>query len=179
MDTTLVKTNFFTTICSLIDGVDLKMVIKKKDDQLIISTLPIARVDDAAGLKIPDITLRATPEEFDQHFFEQITTPLKKVSTWSVDLKAYEEKLAEVEAQTKRASQQKERQSKEERQINEKLQKAQKHSEKDLQHKKALQLVTEVLKQQPQNEKAKKLESEIRSRITAGTLFDQSTGHSL
>ena len=48
----------------------------------------------------PPLTFNATPQEFDEGFFEQITTPVQKVSGLMVDMEKFQKQLDEAKAQS-------------------------------------------------------------------------------
>ncbi len=55
---------------------------------------------DSAKNLIPPLTFNATPQEFDEGFFEQVTTPIQKVSGLMVDMEKFQKQLDEAKAQS-------------------------------------------------------------------------------
>jgi PRTRC genetic system protein E len=70
---------------------------------------------DSAKNLIPPLTFNATPQEFDEGFFEQITTPIQKVSGLMVDMEKFQKQLDEAKAQSaiEKAKTEKEKKEKE------------------------------------------------------------------
>ncbi|OJV51695.1 MAG: prtrc system protein e [Bacteroidetes bacterium 43-16] len=96
------NTNFFNQIAQLdFTGVLQLNISKGIENSLIVSVLVL---NDACGDKaknlIPSITINATPQEFDEGFFQRITVPVQKVSGLLVDMAAFEKQMDEVKKQS-------------------------------------------------------------------------------
>ena len=96
------NTNFFNQIAQLdFTGVLQLNISKGAENNLIVSVLLHNEQcgDDAKNL-IPPLTFNATPQEFDEGFFEQITTPIQKVSGLMVDMEKFLKQMEEVKKQS-------------------------------------------------------------------------------
>ncbi len=96
------NTNFFNQIQALdFTGVLQLNISKGAENNLIVSVLlNNEQCGDSAKNGIPPLTFNATPQEFDEGFFEQITTPKKKVSVLPVDMEQFLKQLEEVKRQS-------------------------------------------------------------------------------
>ncbi|MDV3902978.1 prtrc system protein e [Elizabethkingia anophelis] len=96
------NTNFFNQIQQLDFTGNLQMTITKgAESNLIVSVLlHNEQCGDSAKNLIPPLTFNATPQEFDEGFFEQITTPVQKVSGLMVDMEKFQKQLDEAKAQS-------------------------------------------------------------------------------
>lgn len=96
------NTNFFNQIAQLeYSGVLQLNISKGIENNLIVSVLVL---NDACGDKaknlIPSITINATPQEFDERFFERITTPVQKISGLLIDMAQFEKQMDEAKKQS-------------------------------------------------------------------------------
>ncbi|GEM63862.1 hypothetical protein SF1_18440 [Sphingobacterium faecium NBRC 15299] len=96
------NTNFFNQIAQLeYTGVLQLNISKGIENNLVVSVLVL---NDACGDKaknlIPSVTINATPQEFDEDFFQKITTPVQKISGLLVDMVAFEKQMDEVRKQS-------------------------------------------------------------------------------
>jgi len=92
------NTNFFNQIAQLdFTGVLQLSISKGAEDNLIVSVLLNNEQcgDDAKNL-IPPLTFNATPQEFDEGFFQQLTTPIQKASGLMVDMEKFQKQLDEA-----------------------------------------------------------------------------------
>ena len=96
------NTNFFNQIQQLdFTGVLQLNISKGAENNLIVSVLlNNEQCGDSAKNLIPPLTFNATPQEFDEGFFEQITTPIQKVSGLMVDMEKFLKQLEEVKKQS-------------------------------------------------------------------------------
>lgn len=92
------NTNFFNQIQQLdFTGVLQLNISKGAESNLIVSViLNNKQCGDNAKNGIPPLTFNATPQEFDEGFFAQITTPIQKVSGLMVDMEKFLKQLEEV-----------------------------------------------------------------------------------
>lgn len=106
------NTNFFNQIAQLdITGVLQLNISKGTENNLIVSVmLHNEQCGDKAKNLIPPLTFRATAEELDEGFFQQITTPIETVSGVMVDMENY---LKQVEEAKKQSAMEKEKTEKE------------------------------------------------------------------
>lgn len=96
------NTNFFNQVQQLdFTGVLQLNISKGAENNLIVSVLlNNEQCGDSAKNGIPPLTFNATPQEFDEGFFEQITTPIQKVSGLMVDMEKFLKQLEEVKKQS-------------------------------------------------------------------------------
>ncbi|SJN50492.1 PRTRC system protein E [Sphingobacterium sp. JB170] len=96
------NTNFFNQIQQLdFTGVLQLNISKGAESNLIVSVmLHNEQCGDNAKNGIPPLTFNATPQEFDEGFFEQITAPIQRVSGLMVDMEKFLKQLEEVKKQS-------------------------------------------------------------------------------
>lgn len=96
------NTNFFNQIQQLdFTGVLQLNISKGIESNLIVTVLLNNEAcGDSAKNLIPPLTFNATPQEFDEGFFEQISTPIQKVSGLMVDMEKFQKQLDEAKAQS-------------------------------------------------------------------------------
>ena len=111
------NTNFFNQIQQLdFTGVLQLNIAKGIESNLLVTVLlNNEQCGDIAKNLIPPLTFNATPQEFDEGFFEQITTPIQKVSGLMVDMEKFQKQLDEAKAQSaiEKAKTEKEKKEKE------------------------------------------------------------------
>ena len=111
------NTNFFNQIQQLDFTGVLQLNISKGIESNLIVTVLLnnEQCGDNAKNGIPPLTFNATPQEFDEGFFEQITTPIQKVSGLMVDMEKFQKQLDEAKAQSaiEKAKTEKEKKEKE------------------------------------------------------------------
>lgn len=111
------NTNFFNQIQQLDFTGVLQLNISKGIESSLIVTVLLnnEQCGDSAKNLIPPLTFNATPQEFDEGFFEQITTPIQKVSGLMVDMEKFQKQLDEAKAQSaiEKAKTEKEKKEKE------------------------------------------------------------------
>lgn len=96
------NTNFFSQIQQLdFTGVLQLNISKGIENNLIVSVLlNNEQCGDNAKNLIPPLTFNATPQEFDEGFIQQITTPMQKVSGLMVDMEKFQKQLDEAKKQS-------------------------------------------------------------------------------
>ena len=96
------NTNFFNQIQQLdFTGVLQLNISKGAESNLIVSVLlNNEQCGDNAKNLIPPLTFNATPQEFDEGFFEQIKAPIKTVSGVMVDMEKFLKQMEEVKKQS-------------------------------------------------------------------------------
>ncbi|PZP43185.1 MAG: hypothetical protein DI598_16030 [Pseudopedobacter saltans] len=96
------NTNFFNQIQTLdFTGVLQLNISKGAENNLIVSVLlNNEQCGDNAKKLIPPLTLRGTAEELDNGFWQQITTPIQKISGLMVDMEKFQKQLEEVKKQS-------------------------------------------------------------------------------
>ena len=94
--------NFFNQIAQLdFTGVLQLNIAKGAESNLIVSViLNNEQCGDKAKNLIPPLTFNATPQEFDEGFFQQITTPIQKASGLMVDMEVFIKQLEEAKKQS-------------------------------------------------------------------------------
>ena len=94
--------NFFNQIQALdFTGVLQLNISKGAESNLIVSVLlNNEQCGDSAKNLIPPLTFNATPQEFDEGFFEQIKAPVKTVSGVMVDMEKFLKQMEEVKKQS-------------------------------------------------------------------------------
>ena len=111
------NTNFFNQIQQLDFTGVLQLNISKGIESNLIVTVLLnnEQCGDSAKNLIPPLTFNATPPEFDEGFFEQITTPIQKVSGLMVDMEKFQKQVDEAKAQSaiEKAKTEKEKKEKE------------------------------------------------------------------
>ena len=96
------NTNFFNQIAQLdFTGVLQLNISKGAENNLIVSVmLNNEQCGDNAKNLIPPLTFNATPQAFDEGFFDQLTAPIEKVSGLMVDMEKFLKQLEEVKKQS-------------------------------------------------------------------------------
>ena len=109
------NTNFFNQIQQLDFTGVLQLNISKGIESNLIVTVLLnnEQCGDSAKNLIPPLTFNATPQEFDEGFFEQITTPIQKVSGLMVDMEKFLKQLEEVKKHSAIEKEKADRQKKE------------------------------------------------------------------
>lgn len=96
------NTNFFNQIQALdFTGVLQLNISKGAENNLIVSVLlNNEQCGDNAKNLIPPLTFNATPQEFDEGFFEQIKAPIQTVSGVMVDMEKFLKQMEIVKQQS-------------------------------------------------------------------------------
>lgn len=120
------NTNFFKQIAQLDFTGNLQLTIARgTENNLIVSVfLKNEHCGDKAKNLIPPLTFNATPQEFDDEFFEQITAPIEKVSGVMVDMEKYLKQVEEAKKQSAMEKQKAEKERKEKETRDKKYKKA-------------------------------------------------------
>ncbi|MGM8362246.1 PRTRC system protein E [Flavobacterium sp. ARAG 55.4] len=107
--------NFFNHIAQLdFTGVLQLNIAKGAESNLIVSViLNNEQCGDNAKNLIPPLTFNATPQEFDEGFFQQITTPIQKASGLMVDMEVFMKQLEEAKKQSAMEKEKAEKEKKE------------------------------------------------------------------
>lgn len=107
--------NFFNQIAQLdFTGVLQLNIAKGAESNLIVSIiLNNEQCGDNAKNLIPPLTFNATPQEFDEGFFEQIKTPVQKVSGLMVDMEKFLKQMEEAKKQSAMEKEKAEKEKKE------------------------------------------------------------------
>ena len=109
------NTNFFNQIAQLnFTGVLQLNISKGAENNLVVSIiLNNEQCGDNAKNLIPPLTFNATPQEFDDGFFEQITAPIQTVSGLMVDMEKFLKQMEEVKKQSAMEKEKADKQKKE------------------------------------------------------------------
>nr|WP_315257792.1 PRTRC system protein E [uncultured Flavobacterium sp.] len=96
------NTNFFNQIQQLDFTGVLQLNISKGIESNLIVTVLLnnEQCGDSAKKGIPPLVFNATPQEFDEGFFEQITAPIQKVSGLMVDMEKFLKQMEIVKQQS-------------------------------------------------------------------------------
>jgi len=116
---------FFTQINQMMNqGIDITLVIRKKEGQLMVSTLPKSNgLKDEAQNHIVPLTLTGTPEELDAGFFPSICQPIQKATGLLSNMTQFEQQADKAVANTKAIKEQKDKEAKEAKEKKEKFDK--------------------------------------------------------
>ena len=109
------NTNFFNQIQQLDFTGVLQLNISKGIESNLIVTVLLnnEQCGDSAKNGIPPLTFNATPQEFDEGFFQQITAPIQTVSGLMVDMEAFMKQMEAVKMQSEMEKQKAEKAKKE------------------------------------------------------------------
>ena len=109
------NTNFFNQIQQLDFTGVLQLNISKGIESNLIVTVLLnnEQCGDSAKNLIPPLTFNATPQEFDEGFFEQINAPIKAISGLMVDMEAFMKQMETVKLQSEMEKQKTEKAKKE------------------------------------------------------------------
>ena len=105
---------FFTQINQMMNqGVDITLVIRKKEGQLMVSTMPKSNglKDEAQNFIIP-LNLTGTPEELDAEFITLISQPIRKAAGLLTNMSNYEKQAEFAQENSRAAKEQKEKEEK-------------------------------------------------------------------
>ena len=109
------NTNFFNQIAQLDFTGNLQLTITKGTENNLIVTVLLNNEQCRDGAKnlIPPLTFNATPQEFDEGFFEQIKKPVQTISGVMVDMEAFMKQMEIVKLQSEAEKQKAEKLKKE------------------------------------------------------------------
>jgi PRTRC genetic system protein E len=116
---------FFTQIYQMMNqAVDITLVIRKKEGQLMVSAMPKSNgLKDEAQNQIVPLTLTGTPQEMDMGFMQTICRPMQKATGLLTNMSRFEEQADKVAANSKAVKEQKEKEAKEAKEQKEKFDK--------------------------------------------------------
>lgn len=169
---------FFTQISQLMtQGVDLTIVIRRKENELMVSTLPKSNgLKDEAQNQIIPLTLTGSPAELDAGFLQAIAQPIGRATGLIVNLEQFEQQAAKASANSKAAKDAQAKESKEEKEKREKCERfvkkadeliaAQKFDETLFNLQQARLYATEQTRK-PIDEKI----TEVKAKLNQGSLF--------
>ena len=122
---------FFTQINQLMNqGIDITLVIRKKEGQLTVSTLPKSNgLKDEAQNHIVPLTVTGTPEELDTGYLPAICQPLQKATGLIINMSRFEEQAEKAAANSKAAKELKDKEAKEAKEKKDKFDKLMKKAE--------------------------------------------------
>jgi PRTRC system protein E len=116
---------FFTQINGIMNqGVDITLVIRKKEGQLMVSAMPKTNgLKDEAQNHIVPLTVTGTPEELDRGFLPTICRPIQKAAGLLVNMNRFEQQADKAAINSKAAKELKEKEAKEDKEKKEKYEK--------------------------------------------------------
>lgn len=116
---------FFTQINQMMNqGVDITLVIRKKEGQLMVSAMPKSNgLKDEAQNHIVPLTITGTPEELDMGFLPTICRPLQKTAGLLSNMSRFEQQADKAAANSKVAKELKDKETKEAKEKKEKFDK--------------------------------------------------------
>jgi PRTRC genetic system protein E len=120
---------FFTQIYQMMNqAVDITLVIRKKEGQLMVSALPKSNgLKDEGQNHIVPLTLSGTPQEMDMGFMQAICRPMQKAAGLLTNMEQFEEQVDKAAANSKMAKELKDKAAKE---AKDKKEKFDKHTKK-------------------------------------------------
>ena len=170
------NTNFFNQIAQLdFTGVLQLSISKGAEDNLIVSVLLNNEQcgDDAKNL-IPPLTFNATPQEFDEGFFQQLTTPIQKASGLMVDMEKFQKQLDEVKMQSAMEKEKTEKAKKEKEAKDKKYKDAMAKAdelEKEGKHREAWMKVPDVTEFPEKADEIRKRKTSLSDKFSTPSLF--------
>jgi PRTRC genetic system protein E len=116
---------FFTQINQMMNqAVDITLVIRKKEGQLMVSAMPRTNgLKDEAQNHIVPLTVTGTPEELDRGFLPTICTPVQKAAGLLANMRQFEQQADKAAANSKAAKELKDKEAKEAKEKKEKFEK--------------------------------------------------------
>ncbi len=114
---------FFTQINSMMNqGVDITLVIRKKEGQLMVSLMPKANgLKDEAQNHIVPLTITGTPEELDMGFLPTICQPVQKTTGLLLNMSQFEKQADKAAEHSKAAKELKDKEAKDAKEKKEKF----------------------------------------------------------
>ena len=157
--------------------VELKIVIRKTNGQLTVSTLPKSNgLKDEAQNHIVPLTVTGTPQELDTGFLQAVTRPIQKTCGLISNMAQFEAQADKAAASSKAAKEAKSKETKEEREKREKYEKLMKKAEEltaARNHREAVSVLTQA-KAHANAAQLKEIEEKIKAadtEINKGSLF--------
>lgn len=171
---------FFTQINQLMNqGIDITLVIRKKEGQLTVSTLPKSNgLKDEAQNHIVPLTITGTPEELDMGYLQAVSQPIQKAIGLIVNMSQFEEQADKAAANYKAAKELKDKEAKEAKEKKDKFDKLMKKAEELEKEQKLsealtnLQLARTVATSQAIKAVDDKIAA-IKFKLRQGSLFDE------
>lgn len=116
---------FFTQINQMMNqSVDITLVIRKKEGQLMVSAMPkLNGLKDEAQNHIVPLTVTGTPGELDMGFIQTICRPMQKVAGLLTNMNLFEQQADKAAANSKAVKEQKDKEAKEAKEKKEKFDK--------------------------------------------------------
>jgi len=170
------STSFFNQVAQLdFTGVLQLNISKGAENNLIVSVmLNNEQCGDNAKNLIPPLTFNATPQEFDEGFFKQITAPIQTVSGLMVDMEKFLKKMEEVKKQSAMEKEKTEKAKKEKEAKDKKYKEAMTKVdalEKEGKHREALIKVPNVTEFPEEADEIRKRKSSLSDKFSAPSLF--------
>jgi len=116
---------FFTQINQLMNqSVDVTLVIRKKEGQLMVSAMPKSNglKDDAQNYIVP-LTVTGTPQELDMGFLQTICRPIQRATGLLTNMSQFEQQADKAAANSKAEKEKKDKEAKEAKEKKEKFDK--------------------------------------------------------
>ena len=170
------NTNFFNQIQQLDFTGVLQLNISKGIESNLIVTVMLnnEQCGDNAKNGIPPLTFNATPQEFDEGFFEQITAPIKTVSGLMVDMEKFLKQLEEVKRQSamekEKADKQKKEQEAKDKKFKDGMAKAD-ELEKEGKHREAWMKVPDITEFPEKADEIRKRKNALSDKFATPSLF--------
>lgn len=170
---------FFTQINQLMNqGIDITLVVRKKEGQLTVSTMPKSNgLKDEAQNHIVPFIVTGTPEELDMGFIQAICGPVQKATGLLTNMSSFEQQAEKAAANSKAAKEQQDKATKEAKEKKEKFDKHMKSATDLESEKKYSEALTSL--QQARNSATQQALKSVDEKIKAikikmgqGSLFD-------
>lgn len=169
---------FFTKIAQLMtQGVDLSIVIRTKDNEMVVSVLPKSNTlkDDAQHHIVP-LTLTGTPAEIDAGFLQTIAQPMQRTAGLIVNLEQFEQQAEKASANSRAAKEAQAKESKEQKEKREKHEKFIKKADELIAAKKYDEALTNLQQARlhATEQTTKTVDdkiAEVKSKLNQGSLF--------
>ena len=170
------NTNFFNQIQQLDFTGVLQLNISKGIESNLIVTVLLnnEQCGDSAKNLIPPLTFNATPQEFDEGFFEQITKPIQKISGLMVEMEKFLKQLEEVKKHSAIEKEKADRQKKEQEAKDKKFKDAMAKAdelEKDGKFREAWMKVPEITEFPEKTDEIRKRKTALSDKFATPSLF--------
>ena len=170
------NTNFFNQIQALdFTGVLQLNISKGAENNLIVSVLlNNEQCGDSAKNLIPPLTFNATPQEFDEGFFEQIKAPIKTVSGVMVDMEKFLKQMENVKKQSAMEKEKTEKAKKEKEAKDKKFKDGMAKAdelEKEGKHREAWMKVPDITEFPEKADEIRKRKTELSNKFATPSLF--------
>lgn len=116
---------FFTQINQMMNqAVDVMLVIRKKEGQLMVSAMPKSNgLKDEAQNHIVPLTVTGTPQELDMGFIQTICQPIQRATGLLTNMSQFEQQADKAAANSKAEKEKKDKEAKETKEKKEKFDK--------------------------------------------------------